>query len=123
MIESLAGYKLYPYQRESVDYVKSKKYSLLALDMGLGKSLISLWSAKELHCNKILIICPASITEQWKEYCKRTHPDFFIEVMDGKNLSSQFYKKFILIVSYNRAGTDSGKRQLLKLKYDFCYSG
>jgi SNF2 family DNA or RNA helicase len=118
MINEIAGYKLYDFQRISTDYVKSRKYSLLALSMGLGKSIISLWAAKELQAKKILIICPASLINQWLELCKKFYPKSFISTLDNLGQVS-FYDSWIIIGSYNKISSDKIKRKLHDYNYDF----
>lgn len=59
---------LYPYQKEAVDFIHDNQGTcLLAEEMGLGKSVESLWYAKEKgdKVKKILIVCPANVTYKW----------------------------------------------------------
>jgi hypothetical protein len=111
-------YTLLPFQRIGVDYIKERKYSLLADDMGLGKTIQSLSAALELGCKKILVVCPTSITHQWLEASKKFFPDYFQETFTNKPLQSRHFSKFILVSGYSRAGTNQGKLKLLELQYD-----
>lgn len=112
-------YSLMPFQRSGVDYIKERKYSLLADDMGLGKSIQSMSAALELGAKKILIICPSSIIVQWHKVAKEFFPDYFFETFTNKPLQSRHFNKFVLISGYSRAGTNQGKLKLLQLQYDF----
>jgi SWI/SNF-related matrix-associated actin-dependent regulator of chromatin subfamily A-like protein 1 len=112
-------YKLLPFQRQGVDYIKERKYSLLADSMGLGKTIQSLSAALELGAKKILIICPTSIVPQWIEKAREFFPDYFFETFTNKPLQSRHFSKFILVSGYNRAGSHQGKLKLLQLQYDF----
>lgn len=53
------------HQIETIEYASNHSYSILALDMGLGKSYcaLSLWEKLRGHC---LIVCPAYLILNWK---------------------------------------------------------
>jgi len=62
------GKKLFDYQKAGIAYITSRRGTLLADDVGLGKTIqavgaINLWG----NLNRILIICPASIKTQWED--------------------------------------------------------
>ncbi|HET8735703.1 MAG TPA: DEAD/DEAH box helicase, partial [Pricia sp.] len=61
---------LYPYQREGVEFAVFKKGVIVADEMGLGKTLQAIATAvlkKEIFgFQKTLVICPASVKNQWK---------------------------------------------------------
>ncbi|MEW6220854.1 MAG: SNF2-related protein, partial [Thermodesulfobacteriota bacterium] len=61
--------RLYPYQMEGVAFLAGTGRALLADDMGLGKTLQAISAAVWLHdqegVRRILIICPASLKQQW----------------------------------------------------------
>jgi superfamily II DNA or RNA helicase len=60
---------LFPYQIEGVAFLASRGRALLADDMGLGKTLqsiaASVWLADNAGVQKVLVICPASLKQQW----------------------------------------------------------
>ena len=66
--------KLLPFQIESLRQIDEfKGRCLLALDMGLGKTLISLtWiKRKPLERLPALVICPAAVKHQWQKEAER----------------------------------------------------
>ncbi|MBC2712398.1 MAG: SWIM zinc finger family protein [Desulfosarcina sp.] len=72
--------RLYPYQVEGVAFLAGTGRALLADDMGLGKTLQAISAAAWLReyegVRKTLIICPASLKQQWaREIAKFTDHD------------------------------------------------
>ena len=79
--------KLYPYQVEGVAFLAANGRALLADDMGLGKTLqavsASSWLMKHAAVERVLVICPASLKQQWaREIQKFT--DYPVQVIEGK---------------------------------------
>lgn len=63
---------LFPYQRDAVEWLKAKGgRGLLALSPGLGKTLISLTTIKELDAWPLLVIAPVSLLPTWAEEIKK----------------------------------------------------
>jgi len=56
--------KLMTHQLRAVEYVKERKSSYLALDMGLGKTAVALSLPKILGGN-MLVICPGYLRDNW----------------------------------------------------------
>jgi len=65
----LNGFKgdLMPHQLIALDFALSRDECLLALDMGLGKTPISLAYFCALSITRALIVCPASLKPNWFE--------------------------------------------------------
>ena len=58
--------ELHNYQHRAVEFMKSRDYSLLAIEMGLGKTVITLTAIKELmherfEVHKVLVIAPLRV--------------------------------------------------------------
>jgi SWI/SNF-related matrix-associated actin-dependent regulator 1 of chromatin subfamily A len=63
---------LYPYQPEAVDFAHQNNGTFLnADDLGLGKSLETIWYAMEADVKSMLVVCPASVLFKWQAECKR----------------------------------------------------
>ena len=78
--------KLYPYQITGTAFLAGTGRALLADDMGLGKTLQAIAAATWLKDNegvtKVLIVCPASLKQQWaREIAKFT--DLQTQVVGG----------------------------------------
>ncbi len=57
---------LYPYQVEGVRFLRKHRRAYLADEMGLGKTVQAVVAARESRPTSTLIVCPASVTENWK---------------------------------------------------------
>ena len=65
-ILSKYGKSLYSHQKDGIKFLLSRNGSILADDMGLGKSIQSIIAALETGVEKILIVCPSSVKINWK---------------------------------------------------------
>lgn len=59
--------RLREHQKEAVQFLLSRKKCVLADDMGLGKSVELSVAAIEGNFDSILIICPASLKDNWRD--------------------------------------------------------
>jgi len=76
------GKKLYQHQEDGIKFLLSRNGSILADDMGLGKSIQSIIAALESGAKKILVVCPSSTKINWEReinvFCDET------AIVDGK---------------------------------------
>lgn len=66
--------KLYPYQKEGVAFLTSRRRAGLFDDIGLGKSAQAAAACKVLKLRRVLIVCPASLILNWKKEWKKFGP-------------------------------------------------
>ena len=57
--------ELFTYQQIGAQWLASRKYGLLGDEPGLGKSAQAITACKLLGLRKVLVICPASLAENW----------------------------------------------------------
>lgn len=73
------GVKLYDYQMSAVSRILQSRSTLLAHDVGAGKTYAMVVAAHELYKNGItrknMIVVPNSIVEQWREDYALLYPD------------------------------------------------
>jgi SWI/SNF-related matrix-associated actin-dependent regulator 1 of chromatin subfamily A len=112
------------YQKEGVEFLSSRLSALLADEMGTGKSAQAILSAQSVGADTVLIICPATVKENWKKECtKWGYPEYCIHIIDKKTLSS-FTKKLkvmqqgIFIINYDLANKKEYAKVLLSREYD-----
>lgn len=72
---------LYPYQQRAVDWVNDRAKSILALDMRLGKSPVTLCAEKPFP---VLIICPAAVKLNWIREIEKWDPGRTHRVLTGR---------------------------------------
>lgn len=78
--------KLFKFQKKAVKHIEANNgNALVALDMGLGKTLVTLaWLQLRKKLRPVLIVCPASLKLNWKtEIHKWTH-EKSIQILSGK---------------------------------------
>lgn len=63
--------ELYEHQKQVLEQIKGKKRVLLALEMGLGKSLCASEHLKTLDYKYCLIVCPKSLIPMWQEHYQK----------------------------------------------------
>jgi ERCC4-related helicase len=84
--------KLYPYQKEGVQFALFKKAAIIADEMGLGKTLqaitVAILKKAIFQCAKVLVVCPASLKEQWKREIER-FTDEKVTVLSGSKIERQ----------------------------------
>lgn len=56
----------YEHQKEGVKFLLGRKKCILGLDMGLGKSMVSIIAAMESGMENILVVCPSSTKINWE---------------------------------------------------------
>jgi SNF2 family DNA or RNA helicase len=114
---------LYPYQKEGIQFALFRKVSIIADEMGLGKTIQAIGTAilkKEiLGFSRTLIVCPASLKEQWRSEIEKFTNENAIVINGTPKEREMQYKNdgyFFFIVNYetvlrdhqamNKAGFD-----------------
>eukprot|EP01050_Picozoa_sp_SAG11_P017532 SAG11_NODE_2539_length_3242_cov_3.190900_3_plen_197_part_00 len=63
------GWSLYAHQKEAVRQIIEQRRVILAFDMGLGKTLISLVAARAFQRTtrcRVEVLCPVSMADSWR---------------------------------------------------------
>ncbi len=107
---------LFPYQEQGAKWLTERKTALLADDPGLGKSAQAIAACDAIDAQRILVICPASVRENWRREFNR----FSTKKRDVFALFSETQWRLhtgVLIVSYDGA---AGKfyQRLMEKDYD-----
>lgn len=121
---SLMKVELFPYQKEGVAFATFRDSAIIADEMGLGKTIQAIATAVMKKTifgfRRALVICPASLKEQWKqEIMKFSHEN--AEVVSGwpeqRKKIYQESKAFFLIVNYETVLRDW--REMNRMDTDF----
>lgn len=96
LVNKCGEIELRPYQLQAEQFLLNNIYGILSLDLGMGKTIVSLATLKALYNNnpnnfKALIICPLTLLPKWNEE---------IEKMDLKNID-------ITIINYEQLRLES----------------
>ena len=97
--------KLYPFQEVAVNKLMNRRHTLLADEMGLGKtvqaiSLINALSYQRLTPISTLVICKASIKENWKRKLEEwLDPHFVnhIQIINKKTDEIDIFSNIVII--------------------------
>ena len=118
----LLSTKLYPYQEEGAMHLAFGRRAMLADDMGLGKTVQAIAAAallKELRdIQRVIIICPASLKNQWAREIRR-FTSLSVTVVEGGLLERRKQytdASFFKILNYELVRHDLP--ELLKLRPD-----
>lgn len=94
----------YPFQKQGIQYAIEKKRLIIGDQPGLGKTLQSMAAVVAQDSFPCLVICPASIRENWRrEWIKFTHKKVIILNDSVKNNYHLYYQSGItdvFIVNY-----------------------
>ena len=114
--------ELYDYQKECMEFLRSNDYiGLVALDIGLGKTMVSAQSIYELGKGPVLIVAPSSLLYQWQRTLKEFY-DLDSDVITSKikkdKRAEAFENSPIAITNYELLRTVDFKRQYALLILD-----
>ncbi len=115
---------LYDYQKEGITFAACRKHAVIADEMGLGKTIQAIGTAvikKELFgFSKTLVVCPASLKEQWKKEIEKFTSER-AEVVSGtpdeRELQYRESDAFFLIINYETVLRD--QEALNRARFDF----
>ena len=108
---------LLPYQKAGVEYIAKTKRCLLADSMGLGKTAQALASLEHLDAFPALVVCPASLKENWRREVQKWIPHRTTCVLSGK---SDITNADIIIVNYDIVGRFVEALQFVDLQALIC---
>jgi len=89
--------ELYPYQKAGVAYAAEKQRTFIADEMGLGKTLQALATTEYTNQYPALIICPTSLTEDWKTKIEEALPNRTIQTIEGRKTPNMTETDYTII--------------------------
>ncbi|MEM6261012.1 MAG: DEAD/DEAH box helicase [Bacteroidota bacterium] len=122
----LSGLKatLYPYQKKGVEFAAYKSGVIIADEMGLGKTLQAIATAlvkkDAFGFTKTLIVCPASLKDQWKKEIEKFTTESAVVVSGRPDEREKIYREsdaYFFIINYETILRD--KNVLNQMELDF----
>jgi len=108
--------EMYGYQKYGSQFLANMPNSILADDMGTGKSKQALDAAMIVKAEKILIICPKTLTYNWLAECAKWYPEITAAVLPDHKTDSRKYgigrnnfwqeQPQIVIANYEKLGIE-----------------
>jgi SNF2 family DNA or RNA helicase len=101
VVEGLGG-ELRPYQRVAVKWVATYPCTLIGDDMGLGKTVAAIAAAKYLDAFPLVVVCPASVVENWKREMTKWVPSLRrVEILRGRKSYGIDPRVGAVVITYN----------------------
>lgn len=114
-MDSNGKLKLYPFQVEGVEFLRTRKVALLADDMGLGKTAQAIHAMKALKARKVLIVCPAAVKYNWRDELKLwDFPISKVQIVEGKFADIDCDAN-VVIINYDLLSAPKVFHQLTKM--------
>lgn len=116
--------ELFPYQKEGIAFALFRKAAIIADEMGLGKTIQAIGTAilkKEIFgFGKTLVVCPASLKEQWKKEIEKFSDEKALVVQGFPHERAEQYgddRRYFFIVNYEMVMRD--QRAINNAGFDF----
>jgi len=93
------GMKLYPFQREGIEWLSTRTGALLADDMGLGKTVQIAVSLPEGVA--AIVVCPAVAKGGWQREIAKWRPELKITVLSGRGSFRWPSAGEIVVINYD----------------------
>jgi SNF2 family DNA or RNA helicase len=125
MGEAAESRTLYPFQKAGVSFLSEHKRAYLADEMGLGKTVQAIVAAAKVGARHIVVVCPASVKENWKREFKEWWPlprqqPFHLTVVSYSTLIRRLPKTegldLVILDEAHYVKTPSSKRTKAALK-------
>jgi SNF2 family DNA or RNA helicase len=113
IFNSLINTSLYPYQKKGVIEIIKAGRLLLAIDMGLGKTIQAIAAVeiftRYFNVNRVLVICPTSLTYQWKAEIRKFTGRIACVIEGLVHKRKELYRQndFYKIISYGIVRNDT----------------
>lgn len=109
---------LFPFQRAGIEYANTVHDVLIADEPGLGKTVQAIGAVHSMDNYPVIVICPASIKQNWAREAKKWIPDIKVRVLNGSvHPISHFDGKpayDMVIINYNVKVLDKWLEKLIK---------
>ena len=115
---------LFPYQQQGVAFAVFRSGAIIADEMGLGKTIQAIATAvmkkRLFNFQRTLIICPASLKEQWKQEIEKFSHEKAVIVDGTPKQRAELYRDsdaYFVIINYETVMRDW--REINRMETDF----
>ncbi len=115
---------LFPYQKEGIAFALFRRAAIIADEMGLGKTVQAIGAAilkkKIFAFSRTLVVCPASLKEQWKKEIEKFSDEKALIVQGFPRERAEQYaddRHYFFIVNYEMVMRD--QIMINKVGFDF----
>lgn len=100
-LTSTAGKQAWGSQRAGIKYIEMAGWRVIVGDqMGTGKTDLGILAAIKARVEKLLVICPLGVREQWVQFIRDWMPDKrIVEIVSGK--PKKLGRADVVVVSYS----------------------
>jgi SNF2 family DNA or RNA helicase len=116
--------ELFPYQKDGVAFATFRSGAIIADEMGLGKTIQAIATAvmkkKLFNFRRTLIVCPASLKEQWKQEIEKFSHEKAVIVDGMPKQRAELYRDtdaYFIVVNYETVLRDW--REMNRMETDF----
>lgn len=116
--------ELFPYQKKGVEFATFREGAIIADEMGLGKTIQAIATAvmkkKIFNFQRTLVICPASLKEQWKQEIEKFSHEEAVVAEGSPEEREEIYRTtgaYFVILNYETVLRDLN--ELNRLDPDF----
>jgi len=122
---------LWQHQEDAVEFAMDRKATLWHMGLGTGKSLCAITLAARKQAKAILILCPLSVCDAWREQHQRFRPNVQMAILNRRSVkrkleeaerikqrAKSFAQPFVVVVNYESARSAPLAPWLEKQKFD-----
>ena len=122
---------LWNHQREAVAFASERTATMFHMGLGTGKSRCAIEVAKEMGARRVLVLCPLSVCDAWREQFGRFGEEFVPIILDKGSVAKKtkrvkdesvraaaLGKPSVVVVNYESARNQPLAGQLLDARFD-----
>ncbi|MDP6370012.1 MAG: DEAD/DEAH box helicase family protein, partial [Planctomycetota bacterium] len=113
---SAAAPALWDHQTQAVEFALERRATLFHMGLGTGKSRCAIEVAKQTEARRVLILCPLSVCDAWRDQFTRFGPEFVVSILsrgsvarkakrakDAAIRAAALGQPFVCVVNYESA--------------------
>lgn len=94
------GWTLRPYQHEAREFVLSRRGTLLALGLRMGKT-VTACASHQMSEGKFFVVAPLAVRDVWLTWIKKVWPQCKIAILEGIKIDNRLHRADAIIAHYD----------------------